>query len=106
MSLLDTVEPDFWMMDLDDALTDLSCGVSVRIEHDYPDSYLSCVEVSASLPLYSHCKVESLLAECRKQALLDAQVRWADAHGFDKHGVIEWLRRMAESDKTTMEGEK
>lgn len=47
--------PIFWLMDLDDKLTDISSAGwdGKELSHDYPNSYLSCVEVSCSLPLYA-----------------------------------------------------
>ena len=119
MSLLDTVEPDGYRMfdgegsyDFREELPDqVSIGWSLRYGRLWE-------------PVYSRETVESLLYQGRKEALLEAEA--AHDHedvlapvGNSAYGEAyqdgwiagaaayrDELRRMAESDKTTMEGEK
>lgn len=49
-------------------------------------------------------RVESLLSQCRKEALLEA-IAIVEANILPRL-ILSELLRMAESDKTTMEGEK
>lgn len=114
MSLLDTVEPAGWNR------TRISNGeVEYFTERDWKHESLFEWE-----PQYSRETVESLLSQCRKEARKEAFLEAAEYCdelaklypredvGFDKGYLMcatraaNELRRMAESDKTTMEGEK
>jgi hypothetical protein len=72
------VPPLFWLMDLDDDLTDIASGHFKSLRHDYPNSYLSCVEVPAALALYTSPQQSNALEMAAKvcEGLITKSLDW------------------------------
>lgn len=119
MSLLDTVEPDAWLV----TATDRNGKVLIRTcfmnEEEARGLMQAAIDKGGydasnvnSETMSSRSKVESLLSQCRKEArkeVFDEVIAVARQESYIKQSayvVFERLRRMAEPDKTTMEGEK
>lgn len=99
--LLDTVEPVAWAREWEGDDSDIGqyCVVFHEDEKDINPNWFE---------VYSCETVESLLSQCRKEALLEAAEYFngIPRNAWYGHDIAHQLRRMAESDKTTMEGEK
>jgi hypothetical protein len=82
------VPPLFWLMDLDDDLTDIASGHFKSLRHDYPNSYLSCVEVPAALALYTSPQQSNALemahSECSACGSLTANSNEAEINNINK----------------------
>lgn len=92
-TLLDTVEPDAWEGTWLDPYGS---------RHVYVTRSPSVVQHAIGTQwenLYSHLKVESLLAECRKQTLLEAAEDFATRGILYGYTVADQLNHKAEGEK-------